>query len=98
MVIRAHVAGIDPGKDVELSVSDGILHIAVERREEQRDENKTYLRRELRYGSFHRHITLPEGASEANITATYKDGVLEIRAPSPPAVMKEPRKIPVTTG
>ena len=69
-VIRAHVAGIDPEKDVELSVSGGMLHIVVEHREEKRDENSTYLRRELRCGSLRRDLVIPERSSEANITAT----------------------------
>jgi len=37
----------------------------------------------VRYGSLTRSLPLPEGVSEADITATYKDGVLEIRIPEP---------------
>jgi HSP20 family protein len=32
-VIRADLPGIDPDKDVELTVADGMLHIQAERRE-----------------------------------------------------------------
>ncbi len=52
---RADLPGIDPDKDVELTVSDGMLHIGAERREEEKREEKGYLRREVRYGSFSGH-------------------------------------------
>ncbi|HXV93483.1 MAG TPA: Hsp20/alpha crystallin family protein, partial [Pseudonocardia sp.] len=41
----------------------------------------------------------PEGASEADISATYKDGLLEIRVPVPPRpTTAEPTRIAVTKG
>ena len=89
VVIRADLPGIDPDKDVELTVSDGMLHIEAERREEEKREEKGYLRHELRYGSLSRSLPLPEGVTEADITATYKAGVLEIRIPEP---KREPAK------
>ena len=83
LVIRADLPGIDPDKDVELTVSDGMLHIEAERREEEKREEKGYLRHELRYGSLSRSLPLPEGVTEADITATYKAGVLETHIPEP---------------
>jgi HSP20 family protein len=83
LVIRADLPGIDPDKDVELTVSAGMLHIEAERHEEEKREEKGYVRREVRYGSLSRSLPLPEGVTEADITATYKDGVLEIRVPEP---------------
>lgn len=48
------MAGMDPDKDVEISVSDGILHIEAHREFEEKEEGKNYYRREMRYGSFRR--------------------------------------------
>ena len=97
LVVRAEMAGIDPEKDVEISVSDGVLHIGAERREEKKDEGKDYYRQELRYGSFTRDLPLPEGIQESDVKASYKDGILEIRVPLPKAqVEKTSTKIPVT--
>ncbi len=94
LVVRADLPGIDPEKDVELTVSDGLLRIHAERREEQKKEEKGYLRQELRYGSLSRTLPLPEGVTEADITATYKAGILEIRIPEP---KREPaKKIPIS--
>ena len=83
LVIHADLPGIDPDTDVELTVSDGMLHLEAERREEDKREGKGYVRQELRYGSLSRSLPLPEGVTEADITATYKAGVLEIRIPEP---------------
>jgi HSP20 family protein len=83
LVVRAELPGIDPDKDVELTVSDGALHIQAERREEERHEGKGYRRHELRYGSFSRSLPLPAGVKESDITATYQDGILEVRMPAP---------------
>ena len=83
LVIRADLPGIDPEKDVELTVAHGMLHIEAERRKEEKREEKGYVRQEVRYGSVSRSLPLPEGVTEADITATYKDGVLEIRIPEP---------------
>ena len=83
LVVRADLPGIDPDKDVELTVAGGMLHIQAERRQEEKREEKGYLRREVCYGSVSRSLPLPEGVAEADITATYQDGVLEIRIPEP---------------
>jgi len=83
LVIRADLPGIDPDKDVELTVSDGMLRIEAERRQEEKTEEKDYVRRELRYGSLSRLLPLPAGVTQVGITATYHSGVLEIRVPEP---------------
>jgi len=99
-VIRAEMAGIDPEKDVEVTVEDGMLHISAERSQEEKSETKHYVRREFRYGSFHRDLPLPEGCAEDDVKATYHDGILEVRLPTPAVEAKklEAKKIPVATG
>jgi HSP20 family protein len=93
LVVRAELPGIDPEKDVELTITDHMLHIEAERREEEQVKEKGYVRHEVRCGSFSRTLPLPQSVTEADITANYKDGMLEIRIPTPKA---EPaRKIPI---
>jgi HSP20 family protein len=94
LVVKAELPGIDPDKDVELTVSDGMLHIRAERREEEKTEERGYLRQELRYGSFSRTLPLPSGASEDDVKASYHDGILEVRVPAPAA--PEAKKVPIT--
>jgi len=96
-VIRAELPGIDPDKDVELTVAGGMLRINAERRTEEQTEGKGFIRREMRYGSFTRSLPLAEGATDEDIDASYKNGVLEIRVPvAQPVTRPEPKTIPVS--
>ena len=99
-VIRAEIPGIDPERDVEVTVENGVLHIAAERRQEDTAEGKDYHRRELRYGSLRRDLALPDGVTDADIKATYKDGILEVRVPLPKEadIKSTATKVPVTTA
>lgn len=83
LVVRAEVPGLDPEKDVDVSVAGGMLHIKAEREEKTEHKSKSGYRSEFRYGSFSRSVPLPPGAREEDVTASYKDGVLEVRAPAP---------------
>lgn len=80
-VVRVELPGIDPEKDVEISASDGLLHIRVERREQQTEQSRGSFRSEFRYGSFTRDLPLPPGAGEQDVRAEYKDGILRVRVP-----------------
>ena len=91
LIVRAELPDIDPEKDVELSVANGVLHIRAQREEKTEKKEKDVYRSEFRYGAFVRDVALPKGVSGNDITASYKDGILEIRAP-----MAEEEKPPVT--
>ena len=94
-VVRAALPGIDPDHDVELTAEDGELRITVT---ERTDDGRDYVRRELRRAASTRSLPLPERARPSDISATYRDGVLEIRIPlaEPPAA--ESTRITVTRG
>lgn len=92
-LVRAEIPGIDPDKDVEITVSDGVLTIAAERREEISEKGRS----EFHYGSLMRRVALPAGAVEDKVVARYEDGILEVTVPIE-AVQAEPRTIPVARG
>lgn len=94
LVIRVEIPGIDPDKDVEITVSDGTLDIQAERHEEKKAEDKRGYRSEFSYGSFSRSIRLPAGVSEDDIQASYTGGILEVRAPID-GDTTEAKKIPI---
>ena len=95
-VIKAELPGIDPDKDVEITVKDGMLRINAERRVEEKTEEKGFTRHELRYGSFTRTLPLAQGATEDDIKADYENGVLEIRVPvARPEIQAAPKKVTV---
>jgi len=99
LTVRAELPGIDPDKDVEISISEGQLQIRAERKERTEQKDEGSYRSEFRYGSMYRSIPLPRGVKEGDITATYKDSVLEVKAPVPEAgVEAVQRKIQISRG
>jgi len=73
-VLRAELPGIDPTKDVEITVSEGVLTLRAERTVETTEEHRT----EFRYGSFARSARLSAEAKGEEATAEYTDGDLTI--------------------
>jgi len=99
LVVRAELPGIDPEKDVDVTVADGVLSIKAERQEKKEQKGKDSYRSEFRYGSFMRRIPLPSGVQQGDITASYKDGLLEVRAPMPDQGQEAAAsKIPISRG
>jgi HSP20 family molecular chaperone IbpA len=94
LVIRAEVPGVVPDRDIDVSVDNGVLTIAAERQESNREKLERGYRSEFRYGSFVRQVRLPAGTSAEVVSAAYKDGVLEIRLPKP-APEAAPRRIQI---
>lgn len=92
-VVRAEIPGVDPSKDVEVSVHEGHLTIKAERTEVHDEKGRS----EFSYGSFMRTVTLPTGAQSEGIDASYAKGILTVTVP-----MNEPKtevkKIEVTSG
>ncbi len=97
MVIRAELPNINPEQDLDVTVSDGMLHITGQRREQSEHKGRHGYRSEFRYGSFTREIALPSGAGQDDVTATYNDGVLEVRVPVP-EVGPSSKKVPISRG
>jgi len=98
VVIRAELPGIDPDEDVDITVADGVLHVVATREERSEEERPEGYRSEFHYGSLERHIRLPEGADADDITATYRDGILEVRIPAPADIEKPAAKVEITRG
>ncbi|MFI5053537.1 MAG: Hsp20/alpha crystallin family protein [Acidimicrobiia bacterium] len=94
VVVRAEMPGIDPDKDVQITVTDHTLRLRAERREESKSEEKGSYRSEFHYGSFTRTVPLPVGATDKDVKATYKDGILEVRIPVDREEAKA-RKVPI---
>lgn len=89
-ILRAELPGVDPDKDVQISVANGILTIHAERRE----QTAAAKRSEFHYGEFTRSVALPTGTDPEQVVARYVDGILEVTVPiTKPA---ETRTIPIT--
>jgi HSP20 family molecular chaperone IbpA len=82
VVIHADLPGV-PRDSIKIEcTSDGIT-LSGQRQETHTEGNREggYYFSERTYGSFHRHIPLPEGAQTEQAKAAMRDGVLEITVP-----------------
>jgi HSP20 family protein len=93
-IVRADLPGIDP-KDVDIKVVGDVLTIKGSREEKRETKKADYVRREIRYGSFERSISLPKGIKAEDLKATYHAGVLELNAPMPKEAIPKEVKIQV---
>lgn len=67
--------------DVSITIEDGVLTLAGEKKREEEHKDKSWHRIERAYGSFQRQMTLPKGVDGDKADATFKDGVLTIELP-----------------
>ncbi|HTX84565.1 MAG TPA: Hsp20/alpha crystallin family protein [Streptosporangiaceae bacterium] len=67
-VIRAELPGLDPDKDIDVTVDDGTMTIHAERREEERKSRRS----EFRYGSLTRSVRLPAKVDAKDVKARYE--------------------------
>jgi HSP20 family protein len=89
VVVKAQVPGVNQDS-LQVSVTDDTVNLKGEMKEEEKQEEKNYSRREFRYGSFARTIALPAAVESEKAEAKLKDGVLEITIPkSEKAKVKE---------
>jgi len=89
-VIRAELPGLDPAKDIEVTVDGRILTIRAERWR----QDETPPRTEFRYGSATRSVRLPARLDAHDITARYRKGILEVSILMP-APVREGTQIPI---
>src|SRR5262245_10549745 len=82
--------------EISVEVSDNAITIHGERKHEHEEEREGYYRSERSYGSFRRVIPLPEGTIADQAKAQFRDGVLEITMPAPPATRG--RRLEITEG
>ena len=76
--IKAEIPEVNK-EDVKVTVHNGVLTIQGERNQEKEDKGKKFHRVERYYGSFTRSFTLPDNVDETKISASFKDGVLNLQ-------------------
>jgi len=68
--------------EIKVEVTDdNVLRISGEHKEESKEENENYTRREFSYGNFLRSFELPKSVTEEKIAAKVTDGVLRVVLP-----------------
>jgi HSP20 family protein len=64
-----------------VQVTQNAISIKGERKSETKTEEKGVTRSEFHYGKFQRVIPLPARIQNTNVTAEYKDGILNLTLP-----------------
>ncbi len=95
VVINAEMPGLEP-KDLNVEVTPERIVISGETKKESEIREDFFYRSEREFGKFHRVIQLPEHIVDDAVKATFKNGILTIRAPlAAPANGKKARKVKV---
>ena len=94
-VLKADLPGIEQS-DVSIELEKNVLTVAGERKTEHEEKHEGYYRVERATGSFSRSLTLPEGVDPDGVTASFHNGVLEVRIPKPAAA--KPRRVQIAVG
>ncbi|MCC5791163.1 MAG: Hsp20/alpha crystallin family protein [Legionellaceae bacterium] len=79
-LVIADIPGVAK-EDINISLENSVLTLHGERKSEIKEEKNGYFRTERIQGQFYRRFSLPQTADENQISAKYKQGVLEITVP-----------------
>ncbi|HEX9380768.1 MAG TPA: Hsp20/alpha crystallin family protein [Gaiellaceae bacterium] len=72
-----------PEDEISVELDDGALTISAERERTQKESDERFYRFERRHGTFSRTFSVPQGVTEDDISADYKNGVLEVHVKTP---------------
>jgi HSP20 family protein len=92
--VKVELPGVDP-KDIDISLSDGMLTIKGERKQEREEKETDYHLIERTYGSFTQLVPIGKEVKGDKIDASFKDGVLKITLPKSEEAKKKEIKIKV---
>ena len=79
-VVRIEVPGVDK-KDIDVSLTDNVLTVRGKVEHEEKVQKRDYYRCEISQGAFSRTILVPGEFDASKVTASLKDGVLEVKLP-----------------
>lgn len=94
-LVHASIPGVKP-EDIDVRIEDNLLTIKAETKVEAECEEKGFLMRERRSGTFHRSLRLPDSVDAGNATTYYENGVLTVNLPK--AESKKAKHLKVTAG
>ena len=80
IVVKTELPGMSRD-DIQINITDNVLTITGEKKEEGEVKEEDYYRRERTYGRFSRALELPKAVQIEKAQAIFKNGVLEIRIP-----------------
>jgi HSP20 family protein len=95
IIVRAELPGLKQ-EEIDIELTGDTLTIKGERRFEDTERKKNYVRVERPYGQFQRSFTIGIPVQNDKVSANYRDGVLEVHLPKSEAT--KPKKVKVAAG
>jgi HSP20 family protein len=95
LMVKVDLPGLKK-EEVTVNVTRDGLAIEGERTHEAEDKSNDWFTTERTYGRFYRLVPLPEGVNFKEVSATFKNGVLEVTVPLPAAAATTPFTVPVS--
>lgn len=80
VLVQAEVPGLEPA-EIDVSLEGNVLTIRGEKKDQREEKGENFHRVERQYGTFIRSIQLPTEVVADQVTASFKNGVLEVRLP-----------------
>ena len=92
VIVKSPIPGIKP-EDLEVSITGDTLTIKGETKTEEGIKEENYVRRECRYGSFSRSLTIPVPVKAEKAEAEFENGILTLTLPKAEEVKPKTIKI-----
>lgn len=80
VMVQAEVPGMDPS-EIDVSLEGNVLTIKGEKKDEREEKGENFHRVERQYGTFIRSVQLPTEVVAEKVSASFRNGVLEVRLP-----------------
>jgi HSP20 family protein len=97
LVVKAALPGVQPD-EVDITVSNDVLTIKAEHKETTEEGKREFYRREIRYGAFHRSLSLPVKVDADQAEASFDNGVLALRLPKAASIRPKQIKVGATSS
>ena len=94
IVVKAEIPGMKK-EEIHIEINEKTVTVSGEKKKEEKVERKNYVHLERTYGSFARTFALPAEVQTDKARATFKDGVLELRAPKTTEAASRNRKVAI---
>jgi HSP20 family protein len=92
VVVKTAIPGVKP-EDIDINITGDTLTIRGETRAEEEVKEENYVRREIRYGSFSRSLTVPALVVADKANAEFESGVLTLTLPKAEEVKPKAIKV-----
>lgn len=95
IVLHAEIPGVNPD-DLDITITEDSITLRGEVKQEINADERGYRRVERRYGSFYRSIPFPSMVKHDQATASYRNGILEVRIPKAEEAKSKATKLRVS--